>query len=149
VIASSDIPNLKQWDPIRWRGGEPTAAGWDYLAGPLGVTATLMLDDRCEGTLALARQRGIKVFYHPVSWLRQMTTGPDTEDFLLGLQRVHDWAGPLYVHCLHGQDRTGLGVAAYRVTYGGWTKAQAEVEMLACGFHKSLVGLWWWWKRFQ
>ena len=46
-----------------------------------------------------------------------------------------------FVHCAHGQDRTGLVVAVYRVRHG-WTKAQAQAEMLRLGFHPTLLGLW-------
>ncbi len=54
-----------------------------------------------------------------------------------------------FVHCEHGQDRTGLIVAIHRVQADGWTKADAEGEMLAHGFHKQLHGLWEYWESFR
>jgi len=42
-------------------------------------------------------------------------------------------AQPIYVHCEHGKDRTGLVLALYRVRYDGWTEAQAAEEMAAMG----------------
>src|SRR2546430_2746714 len=54
--------------------------------------------------------------------------------------------GKIFVHCEHGQDRTGLVVACYRVQAEGWSKAKAEKEMFDHGFHKILHGLWEYWE---
>lgn len=48
---------------------------------------------------------------------------------------------PLFLHCLHGEDRTGLIVGLYRVVYQGWTPEDAYQEMLDKGFHPILFGL--------
>ena len=41
---------------------------------------------------------------------------------------------PVFVHCMHGADRTGTMCAAYRVAVDGWTKRQAIDEMTQGGF---------------
>lgn len=39
------------------------------------------------------------------------------------------------VHCLHGNDRTGIVCAAYRIKYHKWTVEQAIDEMYERGYH--------------
>ena len=41
---------------------------------------------------------------------------------------------PMLIHCWHGADRTGLMVAAYRMTTQGWNPAQATDELINGGF---------------
>ncbi len=47
-----------------------------------------------------------------------------------------------YIHCLHGEDRTGFICAAYRMREMGWTFDEAIYEMYCKGFHKFPY-LWW------
>lgn len=123
-----------------YRGGQPAAAGWVYL-NSIGVSNVVKLNLREEG--ADPPVDGTFTFV-PISPAEQ----------LLGVSRLKlDLAvagiGPgTYIHCEHGQDRTGLIVACWRVNVQHWTKAAAEQEMLAHGFHKSLLGLWEFWKGF-
>ncbi|MFJ3470780.1 dual specificity protein phosphatase family protein [Pseudomonas sp. NPDC090201] len=42
--------------------------------------------------------------------------------------------GPVLMHCKHGQDRTGLIAAMYRIVVQGWTKEQAVEEMTHGGY---------------
>ncbi len=49
--------------------------------------------------------------------------------------------GAIYVHCRHGQDRTGLVVGLERVFVEGWDPADAYAEMLSHGFHTYFLGL--------
>jgi protein tyrosine/serine phosphatase len=51
---------------------------------------------------------------------------------------------PVFVHCQHGSDRTGLMCAMYRILVQDWTKDEAIMEMVlgGYGFHplwRSLI----------
>ncbi|MEN9723127.1 MAG: hypothetical protein RJB38_1113 [Pseudomonadota bacterium] len=48
---------------------------------------------------------------------------------------------PIFVHCRHGKDRTGLMVGLYRTAEQGWTQKEAHEEMLDLGFNPWLIGL--------
>jgi protein tyrosine/serine phosphatase len=46
---------------------------------------------------------------------------------------------PVYIHCRHGQDRTGIAVAAYRMKMQGWSLSEAQAEMQDFGFNNIWV----------
>ena len=51
----------------------------------------------------------------------------------------------IFVHCELGSDRTGMSIAAYRISAQGWSAEEAMKEMQAFGFsgaHSSLAGDW-------
>jgi protein tyrosine/serine phosphatase len=43
---------------------------------------------------------------------------------------------PVYVHCQHGVDRTGMMMAIWRIARQNWTAHKAYAEMRDSGFHK-------------
>ena len=47
----------------------------------------------------------------------------------------------VYVHCEHGQNRTGLAIYCYQ-RQQGMSKQKAVDDMLSHGFHKIMHGLW-------
>jgi protein tyrosine phosphatase (PTP) superfamily phosphohydrolase (DUF442 family) len=44
---------------------------------------------------------------------------------------------PVFIHCLHGRDRTGTMSAVYRMTANGFTNDQAWAEMKSFGFDEK------------
>lgn len=144
------IPNLAQVEPGVWRGGQPTAAGWAWLRAQ-GVTNDVKLDTDDEGSDSNAVALGMTVYPCPVSFPRQMGLEPMPRDLFFDNALAALPASNIFVHCEHGQDRTGLFVAMWRMELNrdGWLPAAAEREMLAHGFHKELVGLWERWHKFE
>ena len=60
---------------------------------------------------------------------------PEEEDVVRFLKIVTDKEKtPVFVHCQHGADRTGLMCAIYRVAVCGWPKEAAADEMVHGGF---------------
>lgn len=60
----------------------------------------------------------------------------DDADVLQALRSIREAQarGPVLIHCKHGQNRTGLIAAMYRIVYQGWSKQQAIAEMRGGGF---------------
>ena len=42
---------------------------------------------------------------------------------------------PLFIHCSHGKDRTGMMTGLYRIEAQGWEPAAAVEEMGFLGYH--------------
>ena len=144
--SQNGVPNLKQVEPGVWRGGQPTTSGWDYLKS-IGVTNDVKLDTWRESKYAwtdsYARKIGITVDDREISLMQQLIKVDGTNL----MAAVNDIKPGTFVHCLRGQDRTGLAVALYRLKTG-WTKEAAENEMMTNGFHKTLHGLWDFWEDY-
>jgi protein tyrosine/serine phosphatase len=122
------LPNLHQVTPTLYRGGQPTAAGMRQLKA-MGVKTVINLrsfnSDKDElGDTGLAYEHIYMKAWHP-----------EREDIIRFLQIVTDKdRTPVFVHCQHGADRTGLMCAIYRVAVCGWTKGEAIEEMTEGGF---------------
>ena len=138
---TNDVPNLAVVDAQLgiYRGGQPNLAGWGILHS-LGITNVVKLNLNSEGIDY--PEDGI-VNRYPINRTQQFVTGPDTKEVWAA---VHAMVPHTYVHCLHGQDRTGLVVGCYRLEHG-ISKTTAEQEMLTHGFHTELTGLWRWWNE--
>ena len=76
---------------------------------------------------------GMNFFNFPLSSMDDVKT----KEKKLVLQALKTLADPthqpVYVHCEHGVDRTGLVIALYRVYYQGWTPEQAHAEWARLG----------------
>jgi tyrosine-protein phosphatase SIW14 len=122
------LPNLHQVTTTLYRGAQPTAAGMRQLKA-MGVKTVVNLrsfnSDRKElGDTGLAYEHIYMKAWHP-----------EREDIIRFLRITTDKdRTPIFVHCQHGADRTGLMCAIYRVAVCGWTKEEAIKEMTQGGF---------------
>ncbi|MBP9841369.1 MAG: dual specificity protein phosphatase family protein [Simkaniaceae bacterium] len=130
-ILKEDLPNFKQVSSGVYRGGQPLGEGYRLLENK-GIKTIINLrgiDTGGEhGTL-------LSYVHIPIS-----PYNPQKEDVLTFLRAMDASKGqPVYIHCFHGSDRTGLFIAIYRVVYEGWTKEEALHEMVngGHGFHAS------------
>jgi protein tyrosine/serine phosphatase len=136
------IPNFDRVEEDVFRGGQPTDEGWRYLQS-LGVTNVVKLNKENEGSDAEAEALGMTVHRFPISLKEQMWGRVNSNTVWNAVQCITTHT---FIHCEHGQDRTGLVVACDRVAMNT-PKHTAEQEMLQHGFHKSLRGLWAFWKH--
>ena len=119
------------------RGGQPSADGFKALAAR-GVTLIIDLrqgDERSEAERELVTRLGMQYVAIPTSGWR--TPRPQEVGRFLQLVRgAHD--GTVFVHCRRGAERTGVMVAAYRISEQGWSPAEARAEMDAYRFRAWL-----------
>jgi tyrosine-protein phosphatase SIW14 len=135
-----------------YRGARPGDQGLDFLAemgikteidlqggddiGPLSNPGESKADILEERAAAIAD--GIQFINVPLS---SLNPDFDDQDQKIGqiLNLISDPANqPVFFHCFHGEDRTGVVAALYRVIYQGCTEAQAHAEMIRDGHSKKL-----------
>jgi protein tyrosine/serine phosphatase len=75
-------------------------------------------------TRTAARAAGATVTHIPIA--ARLPNFAQIEDFLFAVRREGVTS---LVHCQHGEDRTGMLVAAYRVVVDGWSVRKAMAEM--------------------
>lgn len=64
---------------------------------------------------------------------------PEESDISKILKNLTDAENyPIFIHCQHGWDRTGLAIGLYRIFYEGWAPEKAYKEMLDMNFHPLL-----------
>lgn len=140
VSASVPIDRFYEVSPGIYRGARPGYAGVKSLS-QMGVKTILNIDDEDAEIIeerAISNDLGIEMISVPLTpfWT------PDDQDIDLILATLADTSKqPIFVHCEHGRDRTGLVVGLYRVLYEGWEPEDAYEEMIDKGFRKILVFL--------
>jgi protein tyrosine phosphatase (PTP) superfamily phosphohydrolase (DUF442 family) len=127
-VEKDGLPNLHKVSPDLYRGAQPTAAGIRQLKD-MGIKTIINLrsfhSDKDEiGDVGIGYEH---IYFKP--W------HPEEEEIVRFLKIVTDkHKTPVFVHCQHGADRTGLMCAIYRVAVCGWSKESALDEMINGGF---------------
>src|SRR5438552_3799783 len=130
-------PPIELVSPGIYRGPRPTAATLQNLK-TLGVRTVLDLEND-SGAVSKERTAvgALKMAFisEPMSgfWTPNDSEVNQIEAIVADKSRR-----PLFIHCLHGEDRTGLIVALYRVFTEHQKPGDAHKEMIAKGFHKIL-----------
>jgi protein tyrosine/serine phosphatase len=85
-----------------------------------------------------AKALGMDVVLEPMRWDEK----PNDKEVAQILETIKNKAAQnVFIHCKHGQDRTGLIIGLYRVKYQDWTPKQAYEEMLKNNFHPKYTEL--------
>ena len=122
------LPNLHKVAEGLYRGAQPTAAGFEQLKR-LGVRTVIDLRVN-HSDQDLLPPAGMRQEVIPMqTW---HVDAAAVERFLAIVADSN--RAPVFVHCQHGADRTGLMCAIYRVVVCNWDKESAIREMTQGGF---------------
>lgn len=144
--AGSVVRRFQQVDEKLYRGAQPDAAGFRYLRD-LGVKTVINLrseeDARKQDERRIVESLGMRYLSLPVKDGNFFTRGriiPDeaVREFFAGVDAS---AGPVFVHCHRGADRTGALVALYRIARHGWDNQRAYAEARTLGMRSWYSGL--------
>ena len=150
-MAKRLVPNLRLVSDNVVRGGRPDAGGLQLLRDA-GVRVVVNLcggaslvslfrgassaqacsespevaDERAE-----AKRLGLDFISIPLDVFR--APSDDSLQTFIDLVKKPN-REPMFIHCLHGRDRTGLMTALYRVHCDGWDVEKAYEEMIESGF---------------
>lgn len=127
-IVREGLPNFHRVSDALYRGAQPETKGFLELQGQ-GIRTIVNLRSFHSDAMMIT---GLGMSYEHIymkAW------HPEDEDIVRFLKMATDPARtPVFVHCMHGADRTGLLCAIYRVAVQGWTKDEAIREMTEGGF---------------
>ena len=128
-LSLAGVHNAARVNDLLFRGGQPDSAGYDELKG-LGIS--YVVDLRNHGRDADRERHEVESRgMHYVGIPSSGTRGPTLEQIAGFLLLVRGHPGQkVFVHCHRGADRTGVMVAAYRISAQHWTAEQARAEML-------------------
>src|ERR1700732_3720538 len=129
-LSLEGVPVFAQVTPTLYRGAQPTEEGFRNLAA-MGVK--IVVDQR--GSRSEQEQvTKLGMQYVAIPWHCPF---PEDAIFARFLKLLRDNPGTkVFVHCLSGQDRTGMQVAAYWMAEEGWSAEEAKQEMEAFGFSR-------------
>lgn len=123
-----------------------TEAKMEYLKSKGVKTVVSMITDQVVSASEQkwADKYGIKLVWVPVDGFK----GPNDAQTKV----IQQWLNakdqqPVYIHCTHGRDRTGVEIGLYRVWTDGWTAHKAYKEMKALGFRNILLPMTRYYKR--
>ncbi len=135
VGANTTILNFKKLNENMYRGGSPTGDGVDQLHA-LGIRTILDLQTT-DGVIEAEKEKtanyGMNFYSVELPALMLRPSEERIQKILSILSDARNF--PIYIHCRHGEDRTGLVVGLYRALLQKWPAEIAYSEMLANNFH--------------
>src|ERR1700682_3317170 len=127
-------PNPGKINDGLYRGAQPNEQGLEELK-KLGITTVVDRPAEDPHKLKWERQQaeklGMRFVHIPIAGF----AAPTNEEVAQFLSLFRDSQQKVFVHCLLGEDRTGVFVATYRMSVQKWPVAQAMREMNTFGFN--------------
>lgn len=127
-LKAKGVPNFGQVTPTLYRGGQPSAEGFETLAR-IGI-AIVVDTGRSRRDEALIKS--LRMTYVSLPWYCPFPRDKVFERFIEIIRQ--NPGKKIFVHCRFGDDRTGMMIAAYRMGAEGWTAKEAMQEMHAFGY---------------
>jgi tyrosine-protein phosphatase SIW14 len=124
--------NLYKINDSIYRSEQPTKKGMQALQ-QLGIKTVLNFRNHHNDVGETKHTRLV------IERLPQNTNKISQEFIISALKIIQQSKKPILIHCLHGSDRTGVVIAAYRMVYENWTKEEAIAELREkqFGYHET------------
>lgn len=128
-----EIKNFHPIDKVLFRSGQPNHKDMVELER-IGIKTIVNLRNVCSDKHEI-RKTALKLSEVPMR--AKKITYEDIVETLVSIQKAEK---PVLIHCLHGSDRTGCMVAAYRMVFNNFSKQQAIDEFLEeqYGYNRKL-----------
>jgi uncharacterized protein (TIGR01244 family) len=129
------IPNFHQVSERIYRGAQPTLEGFQELA-KMGIKTIVDLrreEPQVRGEQHIVEALGMKFLSVPMSM-----QAPSEEQIARVMQELNSNAGPVFVHCHGGRDRTGTVIACYRKAHDAWDSQKALQEADLDGMRRDV-----------
>jgi tyrosine-protein phosphatase SIW14 len=126
------VGNFQKLNDHVYRGAQPTERGFQNLA-KLGIATVIDLQE--AGPRGLEEEKWVKAAgMRYISIPMEGMQTPSNESVAKALALLENAsAGPVFVHCHRGADRTGGVIACYRIEHDHWTNDQALNEAGSMG----------------
>ena len=127
-IEVEGIPNFHKVSDNLYRGAQPTAEGIKKLK-EMGIKTIV--------NLRYAHTDFDEIGNTEIGYKHIIVKSWDiNEDEIIRFLKIvaDKKASPVFVHCLHGADRTGMMCAIHRIVLQGWENHEAVMEMTKGGF---------------
>lgn len=121
-----EIENFHKVDEKLYRSTQPSKKAF-MVMHDYGIKSVVDLR-QWHSDEDLIKDTGVKHYKFPLN--ASKVTYEDLVKIVATIESLH---GKVLVHCLHGSDRTGVVVAAYRI-YHGWDKKRAVEEFTKGGY---------------
>jgi protein tyrosine phosphatase (PTP) superfamily phosphohydrolase (DUF442 family) len=136
------LTNFSKVSDEVYRSAQPSEAQLAQLVDRYGIKSVIKLNaGDAPQSCALADSPRIS------GWsVISRRSAPTAEQIKQILDAIDCAPKPVLIHCTHGEDRTGLIVALWRIRHGA-SVSDAYTDMIGRGFHSSFGGVWTAWKR--
>jgi uncharacterized protein (TIGR01244 family) len=139
-VNPAGLPNFHEVNEHVYRGAQPSAEGFGNLA-KLGVKTVIDLrgsEHSVADEQRIVEAAGMRYVSIPMRGMARPTDDQITKALALMNDQT---AGPVFVHCKRGADRTGAAIACYRIQHDRWDSDKALSEARGFGMSWFQVAL--------